>query len=252
MSNSKLTFEDVILVASDISTKRKADAELSNAGKAFLPLLSAHLLKAESQFPGISSGRPLVTELDIADEDHDDSGMAFWYLSEAYLVHPRVSEELKEAIRKWRSIFLVSPSELSSKYTAEAHAASKRKEVLGDFEAELKRIPVTLTGQPGGEQTAFEWVSGFLDAGIRIGEYLSARGDKAAKVNAALLRVEILGTLTAFRDALEREAKVLGNLPSDIVVRVFGYMDSLSASRGAGKKKGEEAKGEAGTEKAPA
>lgn len=238
MTVSNLNFQDVVMVCNDMLTIRRPDVELSYCGKANLPVLEVYVKKAENLFPGISAGTPFALELGEEDIYHDASGTALIMLKNAYLEHPDVSKGVKDIMRMVGQVFITGANELGGTYASEAANAIQRKMQLPAHEAELKSIPLTFTGDPGAPASLYEWVSGFLNSGERIGNLLAQRADKANKVHAGLLRAEMLGTLGAFRDALAREAKALGTLPGDIDVRVFGYMDMLGAARAGGKKGG--------------
>jgi hypothetical protein len=207
----------------DLLTKRLTALQSFAAGIAIVKVLTAQR-DLMAKLPAVVAGRPLVEELDAADDRHDALGYALWHILEAYLLHPDTPPALIEAAKKIRAAFIPTLQELVASYPAEAKAAMDRKPDLENLKAELSLFPVAAGGA-----TLYDWATSFLAAGTAINGLLSARADIDAKgrKDAARLRSETVGILNRLRKSLADESKHDKTLPADLDAQVFGYLDLL-------------------------
>jgi hypothetical protein len=207
----------------DLLTKRLAALQSSAAGSASVKVLTGQrdLL---ATLPAIVAGRPLVEELDAADERHDGLGYALWHILEAYLLHPDTPPELLQAAKKIRAAFIPTLEDLVVSYPAEAKAAMDRKPELSKLKPELSMFPVAMGGA-----TLHDWATSFLASGEAIDKLLSARADidRKGRKEAARLRAETIGILNRLRKNLASERKHDASLAADLDGQVFGYFDLL-------------------------
>jgi hypothetical protein len=207
----------------DLLTKRLPALQGFAAGGASVKVLTGQR-DLMATLPAVVAGRPLVEELDAADERHDGLGYALWHMLEAYLLHPDTTPELTQAAKKIRAAFIPTLEDLVVSYPAEAKAAMDRKPELSNLKAELSLFPVAVGGA-----TLHDWATGFLAAGENIDRLLSARADvdRKGRKDAARLRAETIGMLNRLRKSLAAERKHDAALSADLDGQVFGYFDLL-------------------------
>lgn len=220
-----ITLISLYLALKDLLTKRLTALQSFSAGAAQVQFLT--MMRDDiAALPAVVEGRPLVEELDAADERHDALGYAGWHFVEAYLQHPDTPPAVLAAAKQIRAAFLPTIEDLVASYPAEAKAAMERKPDLVSLKPQLDLFPVA-TDKPGVYATLHSWVSAFLQAGENIDTLLSARADIDAKgrKEASRLRAEAIGMLNRLRKSLAFEMKRNPNLPADLDAQVFGYFD---------------------------
>lgn len=233
-----LLLSDLKLGLSDLLAKKKSLLEATNTGKTYLPLLAEQLHAIDALPAGGDSGTPLAAQLAERDAEHDGFGGAVWFLTEAYVRCPSASDEVQAAAARIRAQFIPALAELKATFADEANKARDRDATLKDFKDDLKLFPVA-----EGE-TLFDWVRGYLDAGLGLQELLSDRASTPldSRAGAPALRATVLGLLSRMRGALDDELAANKKLPRDLAARAFAYFDQLANNRPAPKKRGKSAK----------
>lgn len=223
----KLTFDDLFLGLKDLITTRRTDLDASAIGAAYSPQFVARA----AQFEELTVRQPTranVTELAHADDNYDGFGQGIWLYTEAVLVTPGISENVRQSALRIREAFIPGRSVLADTYAEEAARAKRSRPKLAELEKDLKSLPV-----PDGK-TLFDWVNGFLDAGDSLDVLLSDRSTTEAAHDGAqvtALRANTLGLLRRFREALRDDVAANASLPRDLESRVFAYIDELADRR---------------------
>lgn len=231
------TLSDLQLTLHDLFTKRAHALKGSVAWSLYEPLLKQQLAALDALPPALLGPKALSEDLAATDLTHDGFGGAAYHLLEAYLRVPTASTEVKAIAQRLRDTFIPELRELLMSHADESANARKRRALLADAEADLKRFPVM--GAEGSEKkhlSLYDWITGQLDAGDKLGALLSGRADMApsSRAAAAGLRNSSLGALNRFRTALNDEASANPKLPADLDAQVFGYFDLLSSMRSSG------------------
>jgi hypothetical protein len=224
-----LHLDDLKLGLHDLFEVRKADLGLSQAGKLYGPILALKLDAIDALPEALMGGRPLSEQLAAADARHDGFGAGIWHYTEAVLRAPDVTPALRTAAERIRATFIPNLSQLRESYADEAATAARNRPALLAVEADLKSFPL-----PGGK-TLHDWVKSFLDAGDKLDRLLSDRSlveaESAGGGRTSLLRTQTVGILGRFRSALRDEMEANADLPRNLEVRVFGYIDELAERR---------------------
>lgn len=228
------------LVLPDITKKKRALLEDTNTGRTYLPLLAAHLQSIDDLPATIKPGTPKAAELEERDTEHDGYGGAVWYMVEAYVRCPGTGDDIRAAAERIRAQFIPALRELNGSFADEAKRARDREAVLADYKDDLKLFPVA---DKGGKKTLYDWVKGYLDAGLALGALLSDRADIPvdSREGAATLRAKTLGTLTRMRSALADELAGNPKLDRNLDTLVFAHFDQLAAQWSAAKKRAKSA-----------
>ncbi|MDI1432896.1 hypothetical protein [Polyangium sorediatum] len=227
---------DLDIALKNLATERKADLDLSAAGKLYGPML-ARRHESIQNLPEVLRKRPLVAELEATDDRHDGYGGAIFAYVEAILLLPIASDATRAAALRIREAFVPNRTGLTDSYAEEAATAMKNRPKLAELEADLKMFPA-----PDGK-TLHDWVSGFLDAGDDLSTLLNERSlaGVSAPENGTKLRSETIKLLYQFRATLRTEMEENTALPRDLERRVFSYFDELNTRRKrSGKSKTEE------------
>ncbi len=130
-----------------------------------------------------------------------------------------------------RETFIPNLSILNMTYADESAAATLR---LNDLEAMKSLLEAVALPE---NMTLCSLTATYLKAGVELGEIMSSRigeeiADEAKKTKQLnVVRLETMGLLGRFRDALTEEVKGNESLPRDLPEQVFGYIDSLAAKR---------------------
>lgn len=164
----RLTLGDLDLGVRSLFEERKADLDLSAAGKLYGPML-AERLAAIQALPEALRGRPLAGKLTAADTRHDGFGNGIWSYTDAVLNAPDLDDELKASAQRIRDAFIPGRGALTASYADEASKAKKNRPKLGDLKADLEAFPL-----PKGK-TLYDWVVGFLDAGDALDDLLDPK-----------------------------------------------------------------------------
>jgi hypothetical protein len=227
---------DLKLVLPDLLEKKRPLVEGTNTGKTYLPLLQAQLDAIDTLPAGTQGGTPLANKLAETDAEHDGFGGAVWHLVEAYARCPAVSDEIRAAAERIRAQFIPVLGELQHTYAVEADRARGRTAVLDDFKTDLKLFPVAE------KQTLYDWVKGYLEAGLALKELLSERADAPldSRAGAGPLRTRTLGILSRMRGALADEVAANEKLPRDLETQVFAFFDQRAALMPKPKKRGKQ------------
>jgi hypothetical protein len=224
-----LTLFHIDLALRDLFETRKADLDLSVAGKVIYgPQLAEKRALVEALPSALKGGRPNAEQLADADARHDALGGGIWLYTEAVLTVPDVSEEARASAKRVRAAFLPERSQLADPYMEEAARAKRNRPRLSELEKDLEALPI-----PDGK-TLYNWVSGFLDAGDTLDELLRERASVeagAGSSGASELRTSTIGLLGRLRSALRDEVKGNPALPRDLETRVFCFIDELSTRR---------------------
>ncbi len=225
------------IILPDITTKKRPLLEATNTGKTYLPLLETKLASIDGLPATIKPGTPKAAELEERDVEHDGHGGAIWHMVEAYLRSPTTSDTIRAAAERIRTQFIPALGELKGTFADEAKRARDREAVLADYKDDLKLFPVAE------KQTMYDWVKGYLDAGLAIGELLSDRADVPvdSREGAGTLRTATLGILGRMRSALADEVTANKKLPRDLETQVFAHFDQLAAQWTATKKRAKSA-----------
>lgn len=197
-------------------------------------IYGAELNTVRSQLPLILAGnRPLAEHLAFADGDHDGIGSALYTFADAILMHPFLSPELKDTARNIQAQFVPARSVLQATYKKEAATAQANRPKLNAMEASLKDVPTP------DKQTAYQWVETFLDAGDKIGQLLVERSKQEAEEThpeLTRIRVNVWSLVSKARRTVAEEVKRNPSLPRNTDAILFGFFDTLSDFRKAGKK----------------
>lgn len=222
---------DLDIALENLMTQRKADLDLSAAGKLYGPMLVKRH-EAIQRLPEALRKRPLVAELSAADVRHDGYGGAILAYVEAILLLPTSSDAIRAAALRIREAFVPNKTALTDSYAEEAATAKKNRPKLAELEADLKMFPA-----PNGE-TLHDWVSGFLDTGDELSTLLNARSLAGVSdtENGTKLRTETIKLLYQLRTTLQTEMAEDPALPRDLEGRVFSYLDELNTRRRRGGK----------------
>lgn len=228
---------DLKLVLPDLLEKKRPLLEGTNTGKTYLPLLTEQLQAIDDLPAPVQAGTPLAEELSERDADHDGFGGAIWHMVEAYTRCPGTGDDVQAAAERIRARLIPAMGELQGSFADEAHRARDRKAALGDLKDDLKLFPVAE------KKTLLDWANSYLDAGITLGELLSARADTPldSRAGAGPLRTKTLGILSRMRGALADEVAVNKKLPRDLEAQVFAYFDQTAAKRQGARKRGKQA-----------
>jgi len=223
----RLTFRDLNVGFENLFTIRKADLELSAAGRFYGPFLVKRYTTIRA-LPESQQGKPLVEQLGDADVTHDSLGGSTHTYIEAVLLNPLLSEATRAAALRIRDAFIPHKKALTDSYTDEAAAALKNRPKLAERKDDLLLFPV-----PEGK-TLYDWVSAFLDAGDSIGKLLDQRAQAGVGPagNVGKLRSQTIKLLYQFREALQLEIEENPALPRDLEARVFAYLDELNDRHG--------------------
>jgi hypothetical protein len=219
-----ITLPALKVALADLFDKRHDALLVSNAGKLYEPVLLDKKVRIEALPVALTGGKPFAEALNETDDVHDAFGGAIWYLTEAYLLWPDVSANVRGAIKRVRAAFIPDVDMLRAPYAEEIEAAVKHKADLVTFESDLKSIPIAEG------LSLYDWCAGFVAQGEALGTLLSQRADVTGmgRVEAGKLRGATVGTLGRFRAALVDEMSVNPNLPADLEAQVFGYFDELN------------------------
>lgn len=228
-----LLLTDLKLGLSDLLGKKRHLLEPTNTGKTYLPLLQEQLQAIDDLPASVEAGTPLAAELGERDTEHDGFGSAVWFVTEAYARCPDTSDEVRAAAARIRAQFIPALQELQGTFVDEAHRARDREVTLKDHKEDLKLIPVA------GGKTLFDWVSGFINAGLALNDLLSDRADAPldSRAGAGTLRTKALGLLSRMRGALNDEVAANKKLPRDLEAQAFAYLDQLATQRPAPRKR---------------
>lgn len=224
-----LTLGDMKLGLHDLLDKRNAALLSTKTGAIYAPMLVDRRKRIDALPPALTGGAPLAEQLAETDSEHDGFGGAVWFLTEAYKRAPTTSPATLAAVERIRQGFIPALGDLQYSYATEADAALARKPLLKTHKADLELFPIE-----GG--TLYDWAVGFLDAGVRLHDQLSARADEAnapTRKDAASLRGDAIGLLSRLRASLGDEVKHDKKLPRDLDTQLFGYLDQLDATRAA-------------------
>lgn len=221
-----LTLSDLKLGLADLLDRRQPALRRSAAGAMYEPMLAARRDAIDALPPALVSGLPLADVLATTDVRHDGFGGAVYHQTESYLRAPSVAPDVVAAARRIRATFIPALAELQASYADEARKATEREKILKDHKADLKRFPVA-------DGTLYDWVKGYLEAGIELDTLLSERADnpRASRKDAAKLRSSTIGLLGRLRGALLDELEHNPKLPPDLERQVFAYLDQLALQR---------------------
>lgn len=224
---SKLTANDLILVLRDLTGKRHIYLVSSHIGRAYEPQFRARLVELEAS-PEVLKGTPLADQLTAADADHDEHGRALYYLTEAYLHSPLVSDEVRAAAGRVQADFVPALGVLTASYPDESARVKNLEHALVERHDDLLLLSIA-----GG--SALDWAMAFVAAARRIGLLLSSRGDARPTSGAGrtwgALRGATIGLLNRFRAALQDEIHSDPKLDPALDQKVFGYYDELLHAR---------------------
>ena len=228
-----LLLSQLKLFLPEILGKKKHLLEHTNTGKTYLPLVQEQLDEIDALPAGGEPGTPLAQELSDKDAEHDGFGGAVWFFTEAYMRCPDASDKIRAAAARIRGQFIPALQELQATFATEAQRARDRQAVLKDYKDDLKLFPIAEGG------TLYDWVTAYLEAGLKLNELLSDRADTPldSRAGAGALRAKTLGILSRMRGSIEDEVRTNKKLPRDLDAQVFAYYDQLAAQRPAPKKR---------------
>lgn len=221
----QITIGRLELAVQDLLTKRLSALQSYPYGAFVVPELT-ELQGKIGVLPPAAKEKPFAGELALLDKTHDGYGSASWFLIEAYLRAPDTTPAQRTILESLRD-YLGGLDETIATYDAEAKAAQARAAKLPGAEADLKSFPVA------GGKTLFDWAKGYVDAGIAIGQKLSARADAKDREAANMLRNETVGVLNEARRQLRRAMKKDAALPKDLEDQIFAWFDDLEKTSAA-------------------
>lgn len=217
-----LTLRGLLLGLNDLLSKRLPVLQSFPSGNSHISKLTKKrdLILA---LPAAYTSRPYAKELGETDVVHDGYGGSVWHFAESYLIVPNLDPKYRAAIGRIRAATVTSLEQLKASYETEADEARDQRSTLSDLKADLDLFPLA------GGGTLLDWVTGKLDAGDQINDWLSKRADveSQSRGQAASLRAGSLGLLRRFRDALADDVDDDDKLPRDLDGQVFGYFDLL-------------------------
>ena len=232
-----LTLGDLSLGLANLLNERKAYVDGCAAGQLYGSMLATKSAAIDALPEALRGGRPLAEELAVTDDEHDGLGGGIYAYTEAVLLVPSMTPELRAAAQRVRDAFIPSKAILADSYAEEAATAKRNRAKLVERHDDLVLFPV-----PGGK-TLHDWVEAFLDRGDKLDELLNLRSlagiGTATRAAAAKLRSDTLGLLYQFRSGLRSEIQYKG-LPAELEAQIFSYLDELSKRRPAKKPKAEE------------
>lgn len=233
---AQLSLGDLKLGLHDFFADKKKHAvfDKTDTAKVYLPLLREQAERIDALPPAlVDEGRPLAAQLGEADVLHDAWGLAIWHLNEAYRVAPKLDAALRAITAEVNRRVIARPADVRDAYPTEAARAADRKKAMPALKAGLAKFPVV-----GG--TLADWVAAYNAAGEAIGTLLAARGAKAAETEGEapdgsplVIRAETIGLLNRARTTLADEVRRNKKLPRNLDAQLFGYFDTLLASRAA-------------------
>lgn len=222
-----LTVADLRLALDNLFTT-PARLDLFKQTAAFM-VYGAELDALRPELPlTLKGSRPMVKDLDAADERHDGLGGALWLLAECIKKLPSTSAELFQKAERIQSVFIPNLSALRAKYKKEAQTAKANRPKAVEMKADLESIPT-----PDG-RTAYAWVIEFLDSGDELGQLIDERskveaGEPGPEVIAT--RTRALAAVTRARALIAEEVERTSKLPKNTEAILFGYFDTLAAFR---------------------
>jgi hypothetical protein len=174
---------------------------------------------------------PFVAQLRRTDAVHDSAGRLLYMISDGFAQLVTLTEEQRVFWSNVRDTFIPSLSILKMSYPDEAAAATGRLKDLESMKSVLDAI------QLPEKMTVYGLTAIYLQAGVSLGELISSRAgeeisDEAKRTKQLhVVRLETLGLLGRFREALTEEVKGNEKLPRDLPEQVFAYIDTLAAKR---------------------
>lgn len=223
-----LTLDDLSLGLANLMTERKVHVENCMSGQLFGPMIAKKQGVLDALPEALRRNKPLAEEMAIADDEHDGFGGGIHAYTEAVLLVPSSSPELRAAAQRIRDAFIPTRAVLADSYAEEAAAAKRNRSKLEERKSDLQLFPVP------GNKTLYDWAEAFLDRGDALDDLLNQRSlagvGNGTRASAARLRSDILGLLYKFRTALQAEIADKG-LPAELEAQIFSYLDELSARR---------------------
>ncbi len=183
-----------------------------------------------SMYRGLTA-TPLVKQLSEKDAVHDSAGRMLYSICSGFALLTAISEERREFYARIRDTFIPNLSILKMSYADESAAATLRLNDLETMKGLMEEIALPEN------MTLYSLTATYLQAGVALGELMSSRvgeeiADDAKRTKQLhVVRLETLGLLGRFRDALTEEVKGNEALARDLPEQVFGYIDSLAAKR---------------------
>lgn len=225
-----IRLSDLRLGFKDLFDNRLIALRTSALGTAYEPLLRGKY-GAIMALPETLTGTPLAEQLADEDARHDGFGGAALGLVLTYLEAPDTTPEQREALKRIQQTFVPGRMDLVAAYATEAANAQARLEKVEGMTADLELFPIT------GGRTLKDWVSSYIESGIKIGKLLGQRADIDNKADtelrkqAAVLRAQTLGLINQLREGIRQELETDSTLPANLEAQIFAYFDTLESMR---------------------
>jgi hypothetical protein len=145
------------------------------------------------------------------------------------LKNPLASQARKDVALRVRQTFLPALSYLTLPHADEVLNAKKNRDHLPEMKTDLESFKVE-------DQSLYEVVVAFLDAGDTRGKLLSQQASQEAasatdRTEAARLRPKVIGLLGNLRGAMLDEVTHTPTLPPNLEAQVFGLLDDTLQKR---------------------
>ena len=216
--------------AADTALRTKRREALGRFPRADLYLSAlAALFLALSKIPGAYvDDAELNALLDEKETWHDGFGAALYFLLQAHLRLPNLTEERRRALQSLQAALVPSLSVLRRSQAEEAANAQLNDEALAGLSALLQTLPVA------DGQTALDWARAHIEAGLEIGRLLAQRdlarsAGTTDRTEIVRLRNEIVRVINRFREAMQDEEDLGGALQAGDTQLVFGPLDLILA-----------------------
>lgn len=225
-----MTLDDLRQVLAQV-LKQAPEMADSSAGAIYLDLLKDMEKKLDAGAPAAPAFPAEAIDLLATDRDHDGYARALWHLTEAYLLLPDLSDDVREAAARVREVLVPGPDVWTAAYPTEAQRAEDKKPKLATLATDLAKLPVV-----GGDASV--WAARHINAGIKLGKEMAqqaaveAHSQSEKTIDGAVMRAQLMKTLGEFRSTLTTEA---GRKPAlaPVATTAFALFDKLSAERSA-------------------
>lgn len=175
--------------------------------------------------------KPLTEELKEADDLHDSTGRAVYYICKGMSSLPILAEEKRDLLSTVSERLVPALSDFTRNYEDEASSAKKKRDLVAGMKAELSAFPVAP------DMTLYDLLDAHVGAGEKIDTLLAKRADTTAKEDAAKLkeassiRPATIGLINRLREAMEDEVSMNDELDDSLANKIFAYYDQIAQTR---------------------
>ncbi len=179
----------------------------------------------------IMGRKPLTEELKDADDLHDSTGRAVYFICKGMSSLSILAKEKRDLLSTVSERFVPALGDFTRSYEDEASSAMKKRDLIADMKKELSAFPVAP------DMTLYDLLDAHIGAGEKIDTLLAKRADTTADEDAAKLkeartiRPVTIGMLNRLREAMDDEVSMNGELDDSLVNKVFAYYDQIGETR---------------------